>query len=126
MAKKTFALKLNGVEVKTLEDLRENFDFEKIVEYFKSGVLVEWLADRFYEDEAESLENISVNDRNLTAKICAALGVECEDDLEFSRRICEKKNFLAEKTDDENIINNASITALLFTFAAKVSTCLFV
>ena len=111
MSKKIFSLDLKGVAVKDLEGLRENFDLERVVDYFKSGRLVEWLADRFYDDEVEALENISVDDKNLTAKICAALGVECVDDLEFSQRISEKKKILAEKTDDENIINNALTTA---------------
>lgn len=113
MAKKTFSIILkNDVECKTLEDLRENFDLEKAVEYFKSGELLEWLEDRFYDDEAEAIENISADDKNLSAKLCAALGVECDEDLEFTQRVREKKKILAEKTDDENIIDNATITAL--------------
>ena len=111
--RKTFGLVLkDGVEVKTLEDLRENFDLEKAVEYFKSGELLEWLEDRFYDDEAEKIENISPNDKNLSQKLCAALGVECDEDVEFIQRVREKKKILAEKTDDENIIDNATTTAL--------------
>ena len=112
MAKKTFALELNGIEIKTLEDLRENFNLEQIIEYFKSGKLYYWLEDRFYDDEVEALEDISTDDKNLAQKICAALNVECDEDLEFTQRIREKKKFLAEKTDDQNIIDNATITAL--------------
>ena len=88
------------------------FDLEKVVEYFKSGELAEWLADRFYDDEADAIENISADDRNLSQKICAALGVDCDDDVEFIQRVREKKNILSEKTDDENIIDNAATTAL--------------
>ena len=113
MAKKMFTLTLkDDVEVRTLEELRENFDLEKVVEYFKSGELLEWLEDRFYDDESEAIENIDADDRNLTAKICAALDVECDDDLEFMQRLREKKAILAEMTDDENIIDNAASTAL--------------
>lgn len=112
MAKKTFALALNGVEVKTLEDLQNNFELEKIVAYFKSGELLDWLNDRFYDDEAEKIENISPDDKNLSQKICVALNVECDEDLEFTQRIREKKKILEEKTDDENIIDNATTTAL--------------
>ena len=89
-----------------------NFDLEKGVEYFKSGELVEWLKDRFYDDEAEKIEKISADDRNLSQKICAALGVECDGDVELIQRVREIKNILAEKTDDENIIENAATTAL--------------
>ena len=112
MAKKTFALEMKGVEIKTLENLRENFDLEIAVQYFKSGELLDWLEDRFYDDEAEKIENISLDDKNLSQKICAALGVDCDDDVEFIQRVREKKNILSEKTDDENIIDNAATTAL--------------
>ena len=73
---------------------------------------MQWLEDRFYDDEAEKIENISSNDKNLSQKICAALGVECDEDVEFIQRVREKKKFLMEKTDDENIIDNAVTTAL--------------
>lgn len=112
MAKKTFAIEMNGIEIKTLEDLRENFDLEKAVTYFKTGELLNWLEDRFYDDEAEKIENISADDKNLSQKICAALDVECDEDLEFTQRVREKKIFLEEKTDDQNIIDNATTTAL--------------
>ena len=112
MAKKTFALEMKGVEIKTLENLRENFDLEKAVEYFKSGELLDWLENLFYDDEAEKIENISPDDKNLSQKICAALGVEFDEDIEFIQRVREKKNILTEKTYDENIINNAATTAL--------------
>lgn len=112
MAKKTFALEMNGIEIKTLEDLRENFNLEKAVDYFQSGELLDWLNDRFYDDEAEKIENISPDDKNLSQKICAALNVECDEDLEFTQRIREKKKILEEKTDDQNIIDNATTTAL--------------
>lgn len=112
-SKKTFALVLkNDVKVKTLEDLREYFDLEKVVNYFKSGDLLEWLEDRFYDDEAEAIEKISADDKNLSQKICAALGAECDEDFEFTKRIRVKKKILMELTDDENIIDNAMTTAL--------------
>ena len=44
--------------------------------------------------------------------ICAALDVECDDDLEFMQRVREKKSLLAEMTDDDAIISNAAATAL--------------
>lgn len=103
------AVKLNlkdGVEAHTLEELRGNFDLEKIIDAFKSGALIAWLADRFYDDEAEAIANIDRNDANATAKICAAL------DVEFADRLREKTAALAEMTDDKNIIDNAAVTAL--------------
>ena len=107
-----FPLVLNGVEVRTLEELRGNFDLEGVADYFHSGELLTWLENRFYDDEADAIANIDADDKNLTAKICAALDVECDTDLDFTRRLREKKALLAEMTDDENIIGNAAATAL--------------
>lgn len=111
--KGVFTLRLkDNLEVRTLEELRDYFDLEKAVNYFHSGELLQWLEDRFYDDEAEAIENIDADDSNLSAKICAALNVECDDNLDFMRRIREKKAYLVEHTDDESIIANAAATAL--------------
>lgn len=102
----------NEAKVSTLEELRDNFDLEIVLDYFKSGNLLKWLEDRFYEDEADAISAIDANDKNLTVKICAALGLECDDNLEFMLRVREKKALLAEKTNDETIIDKADRTAL--------------
>ena len=48
----------------------------------------------------------------MSRKLCATLGVESDDDAEFAQRVREKKKFLEDRTEDENIIGNAKITAL--------------
>ena len=113
MAEKIFKLMMkNGVEVSTIEELRENFDYEKVLGYFKDGTLKDWLEYRFYDDEVAAVAEIKEDDKNLMQKLCAALDVECNDDLEFSQRIKEKKILLAEKTDDETVIGKAANTAM--------------
>lgn len=113
MAKKSVTLKLkDDVEVRTLEELRKNFDLEKIVDAFKSGELFDWLDYRFYDDEADAISKINIGDDFAAEKICAALNVECNVDLEFTRRIREKKSALAKLTADEKILDNAAATAL--------------
>ena len=119
MARKIkFALEMkDGVKVRSnLEELRENFDLEKAVGYFLSGKLTEWLDDRYYEEEAEKLEAIDKDAPDLRARLCEALGVECEDeaelDVEQLARLNEKKAVLRQKTSDESIIANADKTAL--------------
>lgn len=108
-----FALRLkDSLEVRTLEELRDNFDLEKAVEYFHSGELLQWLEDRFYDDEADAIRELDGDDSNLAAKLCAALNVECDVNLEFVRRLREKKAYLVEHTEDQTIIDNAAATAL--------------
>ena len=56
MAKIKFPLEMaNGVQARTLNDLKENFDIEKVTGYFLDGKLQTWLEDRYYEDEAEAI-----------------------------------------------------------------------
>ena len=60
MAKKIrFPLKINGADVRTIEELRENFDLEGVLGYFANGKLVIWLRDRYYNGEADAIENLS-------------------------------------------------------------------
>ena len=49
MARKIrFPLKMkNGAEVRTLDELKENFDLESVLGYFADGKLSTWLADRY-------------------------------------------------------------------------------
>ena len=119
MARKIkFALEMaGGVKVRSnLEELRENFDIDKAVGHFLSGKLIEWLEDRYYEDEAEKISALDKDSPDFRKKLCDALGVDYvggeETDVEFLERLNEKKNFLRQKTDDKNIVANADKTAL--------------
>ena len=117
MAKKKikFALKLKeGVEARSLQELREAFDLNQIVAYFLDGKLETWLLDRYYEDLAEKISNLDKSDPELRKKLCKIFEVEYEEDClsieeieERNRRI--KK--LKEVTDDEEIIKNVDKVA---------------
>lgn len=118
MARKIkFALEMaDGAKVRgSIEELREHFDLEKAVGYFLSGKLVEWLEDRFYEDEAEAVEAIDKDAPDLRERLCEALGVPYEGDSELDvealERLNEKKAILRQKTGDEEIIAHAAQTA---------------
>ena len=104
-----FPLKMRGVDVRNLEDLRENFDLNAAVAYFKDGKLLKWLEARYYDDEADEVSSLNESASDFREKLCAALGVEFEGD---DSRVEEKKNRLRELTDDESIIDNAAVTAL--------------
>ena len=58
-----FALELkDGESARTIEDLREHFDLEKIVAYFMNGRLLTWLKHRHLDEEAAALEKLSADD----------------------------------------------------------------
>ena len=111
-----FALEMaDGIEVRSLEELREYFDLDKVIECFHDGKLLEWLQDRYYDEEAELISAINEDDEHSSEELCKALGVDPDKyvlDPEFIERINEKKLFLQQKTDDTDIIKNAKITAL--------------
>ena len=78
MARKIrFPLKMkNGVEVRTLDELKENFDLESVLGYFIDGKLATWLADRYYDEKAEAVSALSAEMPDLNAKLCEILEVE--------------------------------------------------
>ncbi len=119
MARKVkFALEMaDGTKVRSnLEELREHFDMESIASYYLSGKLLEWLEDRYYDDEATKIEELDKDSPNLNAQLCAIIGVDASKydalDLEAVERLNEKKTILRQKTSDSTIIDNAMITAL--------------
>ena len=117
MAKRIkFALEMNGVKIRTMEELQENFDLDAAVQYLLDGKLLTWLDDRFYEDEAEKIAELDKNAPNMKQQLCEILGVECEDDpgmdVDELERLNEKKRILKTMTDDDEIIANADKTAL--------------
>ncbi|WP_455630207.1 tetratricopeptide repeat protein [Megamonas sp.] len=116
MAKRIkFALEMkDGAQVRNLEDLKENFDLEKAIGYFLDGKLMTWLNDRYYEEEAEALENLSKDDEQLNKKLCQILGVEYEDEglnpEEIERRN-ERIARLKQYTDNQEFIDNVDLVA---------------
>ena len=74
MAKKIkFALEMNGVKIRTMEELHENFDLDAAVQYLLDGKLLTWLDDRFYEDEAEKIAELDKNAPNMKQQLCEIL-----------------------------------------------------
>ena len=60
-----FNLHCDGHPVRTLEDLREHFSMEDVLEYLNNGILARWLDIRGYTAEKEQVEQITAdNDRD--------------------------------------------------------------
>lgn len=116
MAKKIkFALKMkDGVEVRTLQELKDGFDLNAVMAYFLDGKLELWLSDRYYEDLADSIQALDKNDPELRRKLCRIFEVEYEDDAMSIEEIEERNrriSRLKEITDDESIIENVDNVA---------------
>ncbi len=123
MGKKiSFGLEMKDGEppVRDIEALRKNFDIEKAMGYFLSGKLVEWLENRFCDEEAEKVNAIDKGAPTdvIQRQLCEALGVDMSEvkvdeglDSEIVQRNNEKKDILRQRTSDQSIIAHAAQTA---------------
>ncbi len=117
MAKKIrFPLQMNGTDVRTIEELRGNFNLESVLGYFANGKLVTWLKDRYYDNEAMAVEALSAEDSELNQKLMSILGVSVDEeaeeiDMETIQRRNEKLMLLRQITDDKEIIDNVDFVA---------------
>lgn len=113
-----FPLKMkNGAEVRSLDELKENFDLESVLGYFTDGKLRTWLADRYYDEKAEAVAALSKDMPDLNAKLCEILEVEYEaesdnTDLEEIQRKNEKYKMLSAVTGDREILDNIDLVVM--------------
>ena len=117
MAKKVkFPLDMgNEVYVRTLEELKENYNSEKVTEYFLDGRLLTWLNDRYFDDEAEQVQELMEQEdkNNIAAKLGKIFGIEIQEDVDVEnleiRR--EKLDKLRLITADDEILDNVDSVA---------------
>ncbi|MBR4903171.1 MAG: hypothetical protein IKZ53_00700 [Selenomonadaceae bacterium] len=76
-----FPLKMRGVDVRNLEDLRKNFELNAAIEYFKNGKLIQWLKARYHDKEVDKISALDENAPDFHEKLCAALGVTFDNKL---------------------------------------------
>lgn len=71
MKKVKFALVMkDGEEARSLEELREVFDLESVMEYLLDGRLERWLEDRCYEAEGKAVASLSGDGQDVGEKLC--------------------------------------------------------
>ena len=110
-----FLLELEGgAQVATMEELRQNFDLEKIMDYLEDGRLEKWLRDRFYAAEADAIKTLHPDDEETPEKLCDILGVDYEQFADLAEEIFwrrERLEHLIEITDDEEILQHVDDVA---------------
>lgn len=118
MAKRIkFPLKMkNGAEVRTLDELKENYDLESVLGYFADGRLATWLADRYYDDLCNAINSLNTNDDGFQEALCKCLGIEYISNeyynlSEISRQR-ERLTYLKSIIADENILKHSNSIAL--------------
>lgn len=107
MAKKIrFPLEMdNGIEVRSVEELRDNFSLVRVLGYVENGKLVVWLRDRYANDLADAVEELNKADPELGKKISGIFDVpydeNTEKDLEKAAERIERLKRLKDFTDEQ-------------------------
>ena len=120
MAKKIkFPLEMkDGVMVRTIEELRENFDVEKLVEHYESGKLESWLQDRYYDVELQKISELNREGKKFVPLLCDCFGITVQEeevseiDAEFLKRRVEKLNHLKSLTEDKMLLSRVDDIAI--------------
>ena len=103
----------NGVKVRSIEELKDNFSIVKIMEYLKDGKLFIWLKDRYLADIADSVDKLDLKDKELAKKLCEIFDVtynetiekELKKDNERIKRIKKLKEY-TDNVKYEKVIDN--------------------
>lgn len=64
---------MKGYNVRTLDELKENFSIDNIVEYYLDGKLLVWLEQRFYKEEADNIKLIGIGEKSSPEEIIESL-----------------------------------------------------
>lgn len=111
MAKKIrFPLEMdNGVEVRSMEELRNNFSLSRVLEYVQNEKLVTWLRDRYENTIADEIAELDKTDSELPKKVSAIFDVpydeKLEDDLKQAAERAERIKRLKEFSDEKKFVD---------------------
>ena len=109
----------NDVPIRTLEELRDNFDIEGLLVNYANGKLAIWLRDRYYDDLSEEVAKLNQSSKDFTQKLCELLGIDSKKvivpknnvDLNKLSKIYERKKRISQYTSDKTVIENENIVA---------------
>lgn len=94
MAKKVrFPLEMdNGVTVRSVEELRENFSLSRVLGYVADGKLITWLQDRYATELADEIEKLDIDDDELAKKVCQVFEIPFDDGAIEELERAEERN----------------------------------
>ena len=97
MAKIKFNLNFGGEQIRTLDDLRDSFSIEDVLDVYINGLLVKWLDVHNHKNELEQVKAVQAADaRGILTELIKIFGVsddpsEIEDSLSVLDYLEERK-----------------------------------
>ena len=107
----------DGVKVRTLDELKDNWSLEKVVENYLNGRLATWLNDRYYTELAEQVDALDeVQDNTaLQKELCRIFDVDFADEEDIDVDAVNERNrkldILRQHTADDTVLKNVDIVA---------------
>lgn len=74
----------NGEEVRDIDQLREHFDLEVIVNYYSNGKLRKWLENYYYDEILKAVEALEPEKPDFGEQLARALGAEWNNTEEMN------------------------------------------
>ena len=99
-----FNLRIDGKAIRSLEDLRENFVIDDLVEFYDQGLLQKWLSVRGYNEHARKIQSFKrTDDEKLIAEMINIFEIPME-----KRKFEEELLSLKYKKDRQRILEETS------------------
>ena len=100
----------------SIEEIREHFDYAKLVEYFLNGKLKQWLEDRHYESEAIELSALKPDASDFKERLCYIFKVDSKSSAVDKMIVddmakIKKRDLVRQYTSDEKVLNNIDSVA---------------
>ena len=117
MAKKIrFPLEMdNGIEVRSIEELRDNFCLARVLAYYKNGKLAIWLRDRYANDLADAIEAVNPSEQDLAKKLSEIFDIPYNEKIETElKKIAEREERLKrlkQFTQEQSFIDHIDSVA---------------
>ena len=86
MARKIkFPLEMNGVEIRSLDELREHFSIFQVLTYLKNGKLEVWLRDRNLNEMADEIQKLDLETTDWVKKLCMIFNFSQKESTRFNK-----------------------------------------
>ena len=109
-------LLLNGQTVRSLKELRENFNADELMDYYQNGDLLLWLNQHYYKNEANAIEAIDTDQPGCIHKLCTIFDIEYLSSKHMTEEEKamweEKKQIVSEYTSDPSILSELWLVAM--------------
>ena len=105
----------NGIEVRSIEELRDNFCLARVLAYYKNGKLAVWLRDRYANDLADAIEAVNPSEQNLAKKLSEIFDIPYDEKIEIElKKAAEKEERLKrlkQFTQEQSFIDHIDFVA---------------